>query len=504
MTRLLRLGIFAGISALVLTGCAAPVVPLPTQSPETVAADLRPFYEQELKWSDCYDQMHCAEATAPLDWAEPEGETISLALVKHEASPNARLGSLFVNPGGPGASGVSFVANSLDYAVSADVKKNYDVIGFDPRGVGASTAITCYTDPHETDSFLFGYTPTARETDQWFAEGEQASRDFIAACSQNSGDLLAHVDTVSAARDLDMLRAVVGDSRLNFLGYSYGTLLGAIYAENFPHNVGRMVLDGALNPASTSAEVMLTQAVGFEQALQAYLKDCLTQESCPFQGSVDSSMKQISDLLAQLDKSPLTASDGRVLGADTMVTAILTPLYDRQSWDFLTEVFAAEMQGDADPAYTSVDWYYNRSTSGSYEDNSTEAFIAINCLDYPVSADKSQWAADAAALKKQAPVMGPYLAWGDQLCSMWPAPAVLQPAEVHARGSADILVVGTTGDPATPYRWAQELAAQLENGHLVTYTGEGHTAYNKSNSCVNNAVDGFLLQGKVPTKDPRC
>ncbi|MDH6531873.1 pimeloyl-ACP methyl ester carboxylesterase [Aurantimicrobium minutum] len=504
MNRFSLLSLGAGVVALVLSGCAAPVVPLPSQSPAAVAADLLPFYEQELDWSECEDQMQCAEATAPLDWAHPTGETISLAVVKHEASSKDRLGSLFVNPGGPGASGVNFVANSLDYAVSADVKKNYDVIGFDPRGVGASTSVTCYTDPTQMDQFLFEYTPTPRESDAWFAEGEQASANYTAACVENSGDLLAHVDTLSAAHDLDMLRAVVGDSRLNYLGYSYGTLLGAIYAENFPLNVGRMVLDGALNPASTSSEVMLTQAVGFEKALTAYLTECVTTDSCPFEGSVDESVQRISELLAQLDISPLEATDGRLLGADSMVTAIISPLYDRQSWDYLSDVFSAVLQGDADPAYTSVDWYYQRSATGSYSDNSTEAFIAINCLDYPVSADKALWAADAATLKEQAPVIGPYLAWGDQLCSLWPAEAVLAPAQVHARGSADILVVGTTGDPATPYRWAQELAAQLDKGHLVTYTGEGHTAYNKSNSCVNDAVDGFLLRGTVPARDPQC
>lgn len=504
MTTYFRLPAVVGLLALVLSGCAAPVVPIPTQSPEAISANLQPYYEQELDWSTCFDQMLCAEATAPLDWANPAGEQISLALVKHEAKATTPLGSLFVNPGGPGASGVSFVANSLDYAVSSDVQHNYDVIGFDPRGVGSSTAVTCYTDSVQMDEFLFGYTPAPRESEQWFAEREQASADFTAACVQNSGDLLAHVDTLSAARDLDMLRAVVGDSRLNYLGYSYGTLLGAIYADNFPLSVGRMVLDGALNPASTNAEVMLTQAVGFENALTAYLDDCVTTANCPFSGTTDQNLQRISSLLDELDASPLQATDGRLLGADAMVTAIITPLYNRQSWGYLTDVFTAVLQGDADPAYASVDMYYQRTATGSYSDNSTEAFIAINCLDYPVSADPAVWAADAAELTQQAPVIGPYLAWGDQLCAMWPTPAVLTPGKIRAAGSAEILVVGTTGDPATPYRWAQELAAQFENGHLVSYIGEGHTAYNKSNACVNEAVDGFLLRGVVPARDPKC
>lgn len=504
MTTRLRFTAVMGLLALVLSGCAAPVVPIPTQTPEAIAANLQPFYEQELDWSTCYDQMLCAEAVAPLDWANPAGEEITLALVKHEAKATTPLGSLFVNPGGPGASGVSFVANSLDYAVSSDVQHNYDVIGFDPRGVGASSAVTCFTDPALMDQFLFGYTPTPRESEQWFAERKQAAADFTAACVENSGDLLAHVDTLSAARDLDMLRAVVGDSRLNYLGYSYGTLLGAIYAETFPSTVGRMVLDGALNPASTNSEVILTQAVGFEQALTAYLEDCATTANCPFSGTTDQNLQDISALLAQLQASPLPATDGRLLGADAMVTAIITPLYNRQAWGYLSNVFAAVLDGNADPAYASVDMYYQRTAEGSYSNNSTEAFIAINCLDYPVSSDPAEWASDAAELTRQAPVIGPYLAWGDELCAQWPTPPVLMPGEIRASGSADILVVGTTGDPATPYRWAQELAAQLENGHLVTYAGEGHTAYNKSNACINDAVDSFLLRGIVPARDPMC
>jgi pimeloyl-ACP methyl ester carboxylesterase len=301
-----------------------------------------------------------------------------------------------------------------------------------------------------------------------------------------------------------MLRYLVGDRQLNYLGYSYGTLLGALYAENFPGNVGRMVLDGALNPASSSFDVTLTQAQGFEKALRAYLADCLERTSCPFAGSVDASMTQISQLLARLDAQPLEASDGRLLGADAMVTAIIAPLYDKQAWGYLSDIFTAVNDGDADPAFAAADWYYNRSETGVYGDNSTEAFIAINCLDYPTTTDQQQWEAHAQQLKSAAPVIGPYLAWGEQSCATWPAPSVLTPEEVSATGSRDILVIGTTGDPATPYRWAQELAAQLDHGHLITYVGEGHTAYNKSNSCVKDAVDSFLLSGTVPARDLRC
>jgi pimeloyl-ACP methyl ester carboxylesterase len=490
--------------ALTLSACSAGVVPEPTLSPEVIPAEYQPFYSQTLEWTDCHEDMQCATATAPLNWDDPTGDTIELALVRHQATSSKKLGSLFVNPGGPGASGVNLVVDSLDYAVSGDVQKHYDVIGFDPRGVGASTPVVCFDDATQLDEYLFGTLDAERGSPEWFAEREAASEEFAQACLERTGDLLAHVDTVSAAHDLDMLRATVGDRQLNYLGYSYGTLLGAIYAENFPGNVGRMVLDGALDPSSTSADVILTQSIGFENALRAYLADCLAGSECPFSGSVDSAMSQVGALLASLEAEPLTASDGRALGADSMLTAIIAPLYDKNAWSFLSDVFAGVNDGDADTAYSSVDWYYSRNEDGSYADNSTESFLAINCLDYPVKNDPAQWAADAKVMQAQAPVIGPYLAYGDQLCSQWPFPAVLTPKKVTAKGAGDVLVVGTTGDPATPYRWAQNLAAQLEGGHLVTYQGEGHTAYNKSNACVNNAVDGFLLRGKVPATDPQC
>lgn len=497
-------GVFAAAVVLTLTACSGGVVPEPSRPPEAIPAEYAPFYSQTLEWTDCHEDMLCSTAIAPLDWAEPTGETIELALVKHEASASKKLGSLFVNPGGPGASGVDFVVDSLDYSVSGAVQKNYDVIGFDPRGVGASTAVVCVDSSAELDEYLFGELSAERESPEWFAERGEASAAFAQGCLERTGDLLAHVDSVSAAHDLDMLRSAVGDRELNYLGYSYGTLLGAIYAENFPGNVGRMVLDGALDPSSTSFDVNLTQSIGFENALKAYLDDCISREECPFTGTTEEAMFKIGQLLAELDASPLTASDGRVLAADAMLMAIIAPLYSTEAWSYLSNIFVAVNDGDADTAFVAVDWYYNRSEDGTYSDNSTESFMAINCLDYPVTSDPVQWAADAKILAREAPLIGPYLSYGDQLCSQWPFAAVMSPQKVSAKGAGDILVVGTTGDPATPYRWAQSLAKQLEGGHLVTYNGEGHTAYNKSNSCVNNAVDGFLLRGKVPATDPQC
>jgi pimeloyl-ACP methyl ester carboxylesterase len=503
------------LSATLVVGLSACVPSFPNIAIDLSAADtervdpaLAKFYEQDLTWATCAADMQCTTAIAPINWAEPAGETVNLALIRHQATKSNSLGSLFVNPGGPGGSGVNFIRDSLDYAVGEPLQESYDIVGFDPRGVGQSTPVTCYTDPAQTDDLLYGITPDARASDAWIAAREASVLDFSAACSENTGALLAHVDTVSAAKDLDMLRYALGNSHLNYLGYSYGTLLGATYADLFPAHVGRMVLDGALDPTSSGTTVTLTQAVGFENALRAYLAWCLSQDECPVAGAtnVDSAMAAIAELLATIEANPIAPSgfETRTLGADTVVTAIIAPLYDKTAWSYLSSVLAAVVARDPAPVFESADWYNGRDSSGTYRDNSTEAFLAINCLDYPVSGDVATWRTDAAALSAAAPVIGPYFGFGDATCANWPYPATRTPAVIAAEGSPDILVIGTTGDPATPYEWAVNLADQLSKGHLISYAGEGHTAYNKSNSCVDDAVTRFFLAGVVPSEDPLC
>jgi pimeloyl-ACP methyl ester carboxylesterase len=466
-----------------------------------VSAALAPFYGQHIRWSEC-GKFQCADVHAPLDWSDPSAGHIELALIRHYAT-GKRLGSLLANPGGPGASGVDFVRKSLDFAVDKNLIEHYDIVGFDPRGVASSTAVKCYG-PSQMDDYIFGITPGTRGSNEWISANTTEATSFGAACKQNTGALLGQVGTTSAARDLDLMRAVLGDAKLNYLGYSYGTLLGATYAGLYPKRVGRMVLDGALDPASTLADVNLGQSKGFENEFRSYVTDCLTRKGCPFSGSVDGAMATVSNLLKTLDASPIRNSDGRELGADTMVTAIITPLYSPTEWIYLDKLFDDVMAGSARIAFILADTYYDRNADGSYQDNSTEAFSAINCLDYPVDAAPAAMRAQAAELTKAAPVFGPYMAYGDIGCSVWPYKPTRTPAPIHASGSAPILIVGTTGDPATPYQWAVNLSRELDNGHLVTYRGHGHTAYNKSNSCVNNTVDDFFVNGTVPKTDPQC
>ncbi|WP_127792818.1 alpha/beta hydrolase [Agromyces sp. LHK192] len=491
-------------ATLVLAGCTSWFGPPPvhTSSPtdESVSAELEPFYTQVLEWEPCGDGFGCTTAIAPLDWDDPAAGETELALVRHVATGD-RIGSLLVNPGGPGGSGYDFVLDTLDYAVGERLQQRFDVVGFDPRGVGRSAGVTCY-DAEGMDEFLYGIPEGERNSDEWFDDMAARQTAFGDACEQGTGALLAQVDTVSAARDLDLLRAVLGDEQLHYLGYSYGTFLGATYADLYPEKVGRLVLDGALDPEADYTEVSAAQYAGFEQSLRAYLENCLTGSECPFTGSVDAAMGEIGDLLASVDASPLRGTDGRFVGAGTLITAIIYPLYSPDAWGYLDDLFTSVQFGDADFALTLADAYNGRNADGTYADNSSEAFYAVNCLDYLPLDTLEAIHASADEIIAAAPIIGPYTV--GPACAGWPVASEAVREPLHAEGADPILVVGTTGDPATPYQWAVNLSEQLDSGVLVTYDGEGHTAYNKSNRCVADAVENYLIDGVVPSADPKC
>ncbi|MBI5161164.1 MAG: alpha/beta fold hydrolase [Micrococcales bacterium] len=494
--------------AIMLAGCVSAFRPPSTTSTsrpsfESVAADLKPYYAQKLVWKSCSGGFECTTAIAPMEWSKPGGKRIELALIRHRAT-GERLGSLLFNPGGPGASGYDFLRDAMDAAVSADLQSRFDIVGFDPRGVNRSTAVQCYRNPDDLTRFLYGVLPGTQGSDEWLAAAGKQYAAFAAACQRSTGPLLGYVDTESAARDLDMMRAALGDRKLNYLGYSYGTLLGATYAGLFPKRTGRLVLDGALDPTTTQEELLLRQAQGFENAFRAYLADCLQRDGCPFRGkTVDQSAELVRQLLAQVQQQPIRNTDGRELGASTLFTAIIYPLYSPQTWSYEDSLFADVRKGSARVAFQLADQYNDRQAGGGYASNSTEAFIAINCLGYPVEKDPAALRAQSQRLVQAAPTFGLQLSY-DLSCVNWPYPPTRQPGPIRAAGSAPIVVVGTTGDPATPYRWAQGLAGQLENGRLLTYRGQGHTGYNKGNDCVDTAVDDFFVKGTVPKAGLVC
>jgi pimeloyl-ACP methyl ester carboxylesterase len=310
--------------------------------------------------------------------------------------------------------------------------------------------------------------------------------------------VLEHITTENSARDMDLLRAVLGDDELHYLGYSYGTFLGATYAKLYPERVGRLVLDGAIDPAVSGLEVGTTQAVGFEQALRAYMQNCLSTQECPFRGTVDQAMADLGALLASVDRSPLPAPDGRMLGADSLMTAIVAALYSQENWSILTAALANALQGDPEVAFLLAD-FYNGREGGVYLDNSTEAFRAYNCMDYPV-VDAAEQAAADERIAAEAPTIAPYWS-GPDPCDVWPHEPTGVREPIAAEGAAPILVVGTTGDPATPYEWSVALAEQLASGVLLTNVGEGHTGYNKGNACVDDAVEAYLIEGIVPADE---
>jgi pimeloyl-ACP methyl ester carboxylesterase len=470
---------------------------------------LQTFYTQKLQWTSCGEPYECASAQVPLDWAHPGGEQIVIALIKHPATGD-RIGSLLVNPGGPGGSGVELVGAGVEYAVDSAVAERYDVIGFDPRGVGQSTAVDC-GGSEGLDKFLYGTVDGEIGSAEWI-DGQQAkAKAFAQACEDGTGDLLAHVDTVTAARDLDIIRAAVGDKQLNFLGYSYGTELGTIYAGLYPKNVGRFVFDGPDNPWYGSSGGDDSQAASFDSALDSFLLSCLSNTpeaigdgTCPFTGSFVQAKKAVTGLLDAAREDPIQNPDGRELNAATLATAISEPLYDATAWPELSAMFREVETGKSDAAFELADKYNARGTDGQYYDNLNEAYLAINCLEFGHSIDLKYDAMELKQLKKSAPILGAYVGYADLSCSGWSYGPTSFPDPIRATGAGPILLVGTTGDPATPYDGAKALAKQLDSGHFVTFNGEGHTAYNYGHACVDKAVDDYLISGIVPTTDPDC
>jgi len=471
--------------------------------PSIVAAapkELDAYYSQEVVWEPCENGFQCAKVTVPVNYDEPDGETIQIAALR-AASTGKKTGSLLVNPGGPGASGYDFVKDAAGTHFSKSVRDSYDLVGFDPRGVKRSAPVTCMTDAERDASRAKIY---ALETDEGLAAALADNKAISAQCAEQTGPVLGHIDTVSAAKDLDVLRAVVNDSKLNYLGYSYGTFLGSTYASLFPDNVGRMVLDGALDPSISNEELTSGQARAFEKAIRAYVADCLEQDGCPLSGDVDSGVQQIRDLISAIQQTPRTATDGRLVNANMFVSGLITPLYNDASWPALTQALDAAMTGDVSLMLRLADLGADRMSNGTYSSNSTFAFNAINCLDYPMVSDTAGMRAEQQRLMEDSPTLGYFFAYGGTNCVDWPYPNVRTPAPVEYTGESPIVVIGTTGDPATPVEWAGSLRKQLENASLMTWQGEGHTAYGRSNSCIEDAVDSYLTEGKVPADNTLC
>jgi pimeloyl-ACP methyl ester carboxylesterase len=454
------------------------------------------FYRQKLAWHDCSGDFQCTRLLVPVDYAHPRGATLRIAVDRQRATGD-RIGSLLVNPGGPGASGLHYArAEPVDPAVH----QRYDVVGFDPRGVGASRSIDCLGDRAMATFIGYDGSPdTPDEVAGWTRQGQL----LAAGCENNDATLLPHVGTRDVVRDMDVLRAVLGERRLTYLGKSYGTYLGVTYAGMFPKRVGRLVLDGPLDPALTSLQLGRLQAVGFQRALNAFLDDCLGRSSCPFHGDRAAALSGVESFVAGLDQTPLPGQGSRQLTQSLGVLGIAGALYDPGSWTFLRRALAQALDGNGESLLLLADFYAYRDPDGHYQGNTDDTIYAVNCLDRPTPALAAvQAAAQSAAAVS--PVFGPYIQWSNLPCSTWPIPPEGKPGPIAAAGARPILVVGTTNDPATPYESAQSMARELDSGRLLTYVGNGHTAYRSGSTCIDRAVDAYFLRGTLPRAGTRC
>jgi pimeloyl-ACP methyl ester carboxylesterase len=479
----------------------SPTTPPPatvTEAPDPALADL---YSQRIDWQPCEaDTDHdCGSLTVPVDYAEPQGETIELALLRIPAR-GSRVGSLVVNPGGPGARGTTYAAAGSQ-VFREPLLDGFDIVGFDPRGVGRSAPIDCLSDT-ELDAYLGG-DPTP-DTAEEQAAYRASVLTFGEKCVVGSGPVVGHVTTAEAARDMDVLRSALGEEQLSYFGASYGTKLGATYAELFPDKVGRFVLDGAVDVGLDPQSLALEQAAGFETALRAYVQNCLdSTDNCFLGDTVDEGLATIDGLLADIEDEPLPAGD-RELTVGNAFYGIITPLYNRDYWSLLSLALASALEGKGSALMNLADAYASRNPDGSYADNSIEANYSINCLDDPTSVPFARVPSLFAEFEEASPTFGRIFAWGMAGCRGIGVTSSEEPLDIRAEGAAPILVLGTSRDPATPLKWARALSAQLDSGVLVERDGDGHTAYNAGNQCIDSIVEDYLLAGDVPADGTAC
>ncbi|MGW0009793.1 alpha/beta hydrolase [Streptomyces tendae] len=499
----------AGSPAARAVGSTAAATAALTPLPQATPSELAPYYEQKLAWRDCgVPGFQCATMKAPLDYAKPGEGDVRLAVARKKATgPGKRLGSLLVNPGGPGGSAIGYLQQYAGIGYPAKVRAQYDMVAVDPRGVARSEPVECLDGP-EMDAYTqTDVTPDdAGETDELV----DAYKEFAEGCGADAPKLLRHVSTLEAARDMDVLRAVLGDEKLTYVGASYGTFLGATYAGLFPDRTGRLVLDGAMDPSLPARRLNLEQTEGFETAFQSFAKDCVRQSDCPLgdkNTAPDQVGKNLKSFFDDLDAKPLPAgdADGRKLTESLATTGVIAAMYDEGAWQQLREsLTSAIKEKDGAGLLILSDSYYEREADGGYS-NLMFANAAVNCLDLPAAFSSPDEVRDALPeFEKASPVFGEGLAWSSLNCAYWPVKPTGEPHRIEAAGATPIVVVGTTRDPATPYRWAEALSDQLASGHLLTYEGDGHTAYGRGSTCIDSAINTYLLRGTAPEDGKRC
>ncbi|MEV7395870.1 alpha/beta hydrolase [Aeromicrobium sp. NPDC092404] len=477
-------------------GTEADLIPVATG--EKAPAGLERFYDQKLDWDPCGRSI-CTWVRVPLDYEEPAGETIRLR-VKLRPALSDTDARVFINPGGPGGSGVGFV-DQFASLTSKELRRERDIVGFDPRGVGRSDPVTCQTDATFDKLIAMDPDPDTLKLVDKLGDG---FRKLSKACVKNSGALASHVTTEEAARDLDVLRALMGQKKLTYYGASYGTQLGATYAELFPKRSGALVLDGAVDPSRSKERQGLDQTKSFQRALKAYVADCLEGGSCPLGEDKDAANDNILELLDALEDKSIETRFDRKLTEGAAIYGIAYAMYDPDSWDVLTTGLVRAGFGDGTVLLALSDQYYGRRQDGTYKDNSAQAFFAIRCLDFPKAPDDDTIVRRLPDYSKASPVFGGVMAWSAAECQDWAATSEHPQQPVSAEGAAPIVVIGSTRDPATPYEWSESLAEDLSSGILVTRKGDGHTGYGVGNACVDRVVERYLVFNEEPSGPVTC
>ncbi|MGI9096195.1 MAG: alpha/beta fold hydrolase [Candidatus Limnocylindrus sp.] len=496
------------VALVVIAGCgdgAATTSLTPTPSGT-------PLITGSLTWSPCpaddrivggNAELLCATLTVPRDYADATAGTIDLALALLPAADQAsRLGSLLLNFGGPGDSGVNTLGSSGRDVVPAEIGNRFDLVTWDPRGTGRSAPVDCLTDA-EMDVWLNAPGIDSAPTTADWTKAKGDATKFATSCAEKSGDLLRYIGSTATARDMESIRAAMGAPKLDYLGFSYGTFIGAIYATLYPDSVGHLILDGAVDPKPTDDSEWGEQGVSIQGAFDRLIAWCDANTSCPFGDGA--TRKAFDALMTSLDAKPLPLADGRSLNAPMAWTGVILTLYNRSYWQYAVDGLAAAVDGDGSQLASLADYYNDRLADGSYGSNIMEAFLSITCIDHPGSADIAHYRTIYEKYKTKAPDFAAGQAASGLLCGAWKYKnADPLPPTINGAGAPPTLVVGTTGDPATPYAWSERLAKALSGSVLLTKVGEGHTAVGGGDLCIDASVIAFLVSSTLPAAGTRC
>jgi pimeloyl-ACP methyl ester carboxylesterase len=499
-----KIGVLATIAALLLAGCSNMV------DGRAVISAPRPG--SPIQWAPCKaaasDETRlpagaeCGMLSVPVDYSKADGDVAQIAMIRFKAT-GEKIGSLVVNPGGPGESGVEAAA-SLAPTLPQSVRGRFDLVGFDPRGVANSTpAVWCNSD---ADNDRLRADPTVEYTPEGVAHIEKENKEFVQRCLDKMGkEFLSNAGTANVAKDLDAIRAGLGDDKLTYLGYSYGTRIGALYAEAYPDKVRAMILDGAVDPNADQIEEQIRQAAAFQKAFDNFAADCTNSPDCPLGTDPAKAVDVYKSLVEPLVKNPAKTKDPRGLSYSDAIVGTILPLYSPSLWRHLTQALSELKDGTGDTMLAMADLYMGRDAEGHYN-NSTDVRVAVNCMDKPHITDRAKVVDEDRRTREVAP----FMSYGEftglaplDTCAFWPVPATGDQHEINVKGLPPILVVSTTNDPATPYKAGVDLAQQL-GGTLLTFDGTQHTVVFQGNTCIDDIAARYLVDVTVPPPNTRC